>query len=157
SAAPYYELPLDVLDDRGNLILTRRESVTDFPNWFVRDLRKNASRAITSIPNPAPQLATIKKEVIRYKRADGIDLNGTLYLPPGYDSQKDGRLPVLLWAYPAEFKSAAAASQVTTSPFRFTRVTPGSPIVFALRGFAVLDNPTIPIVGEGNHEPNDTY
>ncbi|HSP15208.1 MAG TPA: prolyl oligopeptidase family serine peptidase [Thermoanaerobaculia bacterium] len=159
SDAPYYEMPVEMLDDRGEKIVTRRESVTEPPNWFVRDLRrKRPPVAITSIPNPTPQMANVKKELIQYKRKDGVDLNGTLYLPPGYDAQKDGPLPVLMWAYPAEFKSASAASQVTTSPHRFTRVTgTGSPIVFVLRGYAVLDNPTIPIVGEGKSEPNDTY
>jgi dipeptidyl aminopeptidase/acylaminoacyl peptidase len=158
SDAPHYELPVDVLDTRGQMIMTRRESVTEPPNWFVRDLRKGSPRAVTSIPNPTPQMANVKKEVIRYKRDDGLDLNGTLYLPPGYDAQRDGRLPVLMWAYPAEFKSASAASQVTTSPYRFIRASgTGSPVVFVLRGYAVLDNPTIPIVGEGEKEPNDTY
>ena len=100
----------------------------------------------------------MKKELIQYKRADGLDLNATLYLPPGYDVKKDGPLPVLMWAYPLEYKTAAAASQVTTSPYRFIRMTgTGSPTVFVLRGYAVLDNPTMPIVGEGTHEPNDTY
>jgi dipeptidyl aminopeptidase/acylaminoacyl peptidase len=159
SEAPNYEMPLDVLDDRAEKIVTRRESVNEPPNWFLRDLRrKRAPVAITSLSNPTPQMANVKKEVIHYKRKDGLDLNGTLYLPPGYDAQKDGPLPVLMWAYPSEFKTAAAASQVTTSPYRFIRVTgTGSPIVFVLRGYAVLDNPTIPIVGEGSAEPNDTY
>jgi len=158
SAAPNYEVPLDVLDARANVILTQRESVSEPPNWFVRDLQKKSERALTSFSNPTPQLAGVKKEVIRYKRADGVDLNGTLYLPPGYDAQKDGPLPVLMWAYPREFTSAAAASQLTTSPYRFVRVTgTGSPIYFTLRGYAVLDNPTIPIVGEGARNPNDTY
>jgi dipeptidyl aminopeptidase/acylaminoacyl peptidase len=155
SEAPYYELPVTLAN---GLLITRRESVTEPPNWFARDLQKKTARALTSIPNPTPQLAGVSKEVIRYKRADGLDLNGTLYLPPGYDAKKDGPLPVLLWAYPLEYKSAAAASQVTTSPYRFTRVAGGgSPVVFVLRGYAVLDNPSIPIVGEGKAEPNDTY
>ncbi len=158
SAAPYYEVALDVLDTKGEKIVTRRESVAEPPNWFVRDLKKGTVRAVTSIANPTPQLANVRKEFIQYKRADGLDLNATLYLPPGYDPKKDGPLPVLMWAYPLEFKSAAAASQVTTSPYRFIRMTgTGSPTVFVLRGYAVLDNPTMPIVGEGNREPNDTY
>jgi dipeptidyl aminopeptidase/acylaminoacyl peptidase len=159
SDAPNYEYPVDVADARGDVLITRRESVTDPPNFFLRDLRKKiAPRAITSIPNPTPQLAGVSKEVIRYKRADGLELNGTLYLPPGYDAKKDGPLPVLMWAYPQEFKSAAAASQVTTSPYRFIRMGGGgAPSLFVLRGYAVLDNPTIPIIGEGTHEPNDTY
>ncbi|HEX9162300.1 MAG TPA: prolyl oligopeptidase family serine peptidase, partial [Thermoanaerobaculia bacterium] len=155
SEAPYYELPVTLAN---GLLITRRESATESPNFFVRDFRDHSARQLTSIPNPSPQVAQIKKQVLHYKRADGVDLNGTLYLPPGYDSQRDGRLPVLLWAYPAEFKSAAAASQVTTSPYRFPRITgTGSPIVFVFRGYAVLDNPTLPIIGEGTREPNDTY
>ena len=31
------------------------------------------------------------------------------------------------------------------------------PLPFLARGYAVLDNPTFPIVGEGKAEPNDTY
>jgi dipeptidyl aminopeptidase/acylaminoacyl peptidase len=155
SAAPYYEAPIEVTD---TTIITRRESVTEPRDFVQHDLRKGTSRTIVSIPNPVPQMANAKKEVIHYKRADGLELNGTLYLPPGYDPQKDGPLPVLMWAYPQEFKSAAAASQITTSQYRFSRPTgTGSPIVFVLRGFAVLDNPTIPIVGEGDRQPNDTY
>jgi dipeptidyl aminopeptidase/acylaminoacyl peptidase len=155
SEAPNYEAPVTLAN---GLLITRRESLADPPNWFARDLAKKTSRALTSIPNPMPQMAKVSKELIRYKRADGLDLNGTLYLPPGYDPKKDGPLPVLMWAYPLEFKSAAAASQVTTSPYRFVRPSPaGSPIAFTLRGYAVLDNPTIPIVGEGSKEPNDTY
>jgi dipeptidyl aminopeptidase/acylaminoacyl peptidase len=153
-----YERPVDLLDDAATRAITRRETPTEPPNVFVRDLKSGATRQVTKMTNPTPQMAAVKKEFIRYKRADGVDLNATLYLPPGYDAAKDGPLPVLMWAYPAEFKSAAAASQVTTSPYRYIRATAtGSPIVFVLRGYAVLDNPTIPIVGEGTREPNDTY
>jgi dipeptidyl aminopeptidase/acylaminoacyl peptidase len=183
STAPSYEQPLVVIDSRGAdvssahgaasaalsrgradetsaplvLILTRRESVTDPPNYFVRDLRKNSTRALTQIANPVPQLASATKELIHYKRADGLDLSGTLYLPPGYDQKRDGALPVLMWAYPEEFKSAKAAAQVTGSPYRFTRPGALSALPFVVRGYAVLDNPSIPILGEGSKEPNDTY
>lgn len=155
SAAPSYEQPLAVIDD--NTILTRRESVIDPPNYFVRNLRKNTMRALTQIANPVPQLSSATKELIHYKRADGLDLSGTLYLPPGYDQKRDGALPVLIWAYPAEFKSAKAAAQVTGSPYRFTRPNALSALPFVVVGYAVLDNPSIPILGEGNKEPNDTY
>jgi dipeptidyl aminopeptidase/acylaminoacyl peptidase len=155
STAPSYEQPLVVIDD--NTVLTRRESVTDPPNYFVRDLRHNTTRALTQTPNPVPQLASASKELIHYKRADGLDLSGTLYLPPGYDQKRDGALPVLMWAYPEEFKSAKAAAQVTGSPYRFTRPGALSALPFLVRGYAVLDNPSIPILGEGSKEPNDTY
>ncbi|HEY2091349.1 MAG TPA: prolyl oligopeptidase family serine peptidase [Thermoanaerobaculia bacterium] len=155
STAPSYEQPLVMIDD--NTVLTRRESVTEPPNYFVRDLRDHTTRALTQTPNPVPQLASASKELIHYKRADGLDLSGTLYLPPGYDQKRDGALPVLMWAYPEEFKSAKAAAQVTGSPYRFTRPGPLSALPFVVRGYAVLDNPSIPILGEGSKEPNDTY
>lgn len=155
STAPSYEQPLVVIND--DTVLTRRESVTDPPNYFVRDLRRNSTRAVTQIANPVPQLAAATKELIHYKRADGLDLSGTLYLPPGYDQKRDGALPVLMWAYPEEFKSAKAAAQVTGSQYRFTRPGALSALPFLVRGYAVLDNPSIPILGEGSKEPNDTY
>jgi dipeptidyl aminopeptidase/acylaminoacyl peptidase len=157
SAAPSYEQPLVILDDAANSVLTRRESVNDPPNYLVRDLRRNTTRALTQTVNPVPQLLSASRELIHYKRADGLDLSGTLYLPPGYDAKRDGALPVLMWAYPEEFKSAKAAAQVTGSPYRFTRPSWASPIFFLMRGYAVLDNPSIPIIGEGSKEPNDSY
>ncbi|HYI13559.1 MAG TPA: prolyl oligopeptidase family serine peptidase [Thermoanaerobaculia bacterium] len=156
SEKPSYEFPVHFLDDGRNLV-TRRESVDEPPNYFARDLRKKTTRALTRFPHPTPQLAGAKKELIRYKRADGVDLTATLYLPPGYDPAKDGRLPVLMWAYPQEFKSAASAGQVSDSPYRFIRVHPMTPIPWLLRGYAIVDDPSIPIVGEGDKEPNDTY
>ncbi|HVS33054.1 MAG TPA: prolyl oligopeptidase family serine peptidase [Thermoanaerobaculia bacterium] len=155
SEAPHYEFPVMMRDDRT--VITRRESVNTPPNYFRRDLRAKSMRALTSFPHPTPQLAAVQKELIRYKRADGIDLTATLYLPPGYDAARDGRLPVLMWAYPTEFKSASAAGQVTDSPYRFVRVSPMSPLPWLVRGYAILDDPSIPIVGEGDREPNDTY
>jgi len=133
-----------VLDDDGQLILTRRESVSEPPNFYVRDLKKGELRALTEFPHPMPQLLGVTKELITYKRADGVDLSATLYLPP----------PMLMWAYPREFKSAAAAGQVSGSPYSFVRVSPTSPLLFLARGYAVLSGPTMPIIGEGEREPN---
>jgi len=158
SQAPYYERPQALLDDTGTRLLITRESPKEPPNFHVRDA--NAAeplRALTAFPHPTPQLRDITKEQIRYRRADGVELTGTLYLPAGYDAERDGPLPVLMWAYPQEFKSAEAASQVTDSPYRFNRVSYWGPLPFLARGFAVLDDPSMPIVGEGDAEPNDTY
>jgi dipeptidyl aminopeptidase/acylaminoacyl peptidase len=162
SQAPYYERPIDLLDDAGHRLLTRRESVEEPPNYFVRDLSADAGAggtltAVTEFPHPTPQLAGIQKEQIRYQRADGVQLTGTLYLPAGYSAERDGPLPTVMWAYPQEFKSADAAGQVTSSPYRFDRVGWWSPLLWLTRGYAVLDDPTLPIIGEGDVEPNDTY
>ena len=89
-----------------------------------------------------------------YKRADGIALSATLYLPPGYAAGT--RLPVLMWAYPREFTSASAASQVTGSPHRFTTIAGPSHLLLLTQGYAIFDNPAMPIVGEGE-TANDTY
>ncbi len=84
-------------------------------------------------------------------------MTGTLYLPAGYDPKRDGRLPVLMWAYPQEFKSADAAGQVTTSPYEFIRVSWASPVLWVAAGYAVFDDVAMPIVGEGEAEPNETF
>ncbi|MGO1000142.1 prolyl oligopeptidase family serine peptidase [Lysobacter sp. CA196] len=159
SQAPYYETPQVVLDDRGQRLLTLRESPTEPGNLYLRDLSAAdaAPLALTRFPHPTPQLKDIKKEQIRYKRGDGVDLTADLYLPPGFDAKRDGPLPLLMYAYPAEFKSAAAASQVYGSPYRFNAVSYWGPLPYLAMGYAVLDNPSMPIVGEGEREPNDSY
>ena len=156
SAAPHYEEFVTFTDAGARQALTRRESATEPPNYFFRDLATGGTRAFTAFPNPYPQFAGVKKEIVTYPRADGVALTGTLYLPPGWTPER-GPLPTLLWAYPREFKSADAAGQVRDSPYRFVRVSAMGPLPFLLRGYAVLDDPAMPIVGEGDREPNDTY
>jgi len=156
SEAPYYESVSTFLDVDGQEIITRRESKTEPPNYFVRNLDNDSLDQITKFPNPTPQFAGIQKELIRYQRNDGVKLNGTLYLPEGYDKSQ-GPLPVLMWAYPQEFKSADAAGQVTDSPYRFVRASVYGALPWLTQGFAVLDDPSLPIIGENDEEPNDSY
>jgi dipeptidyl aminopeptidase/acylaminoacyl peptidase len=158
SEAPQYSSVAAVLDDSAGKILITRESPTEPVNFYRVDLAaKAAPVALTQFPHPTPQLKDVKKEQIRYTRKDGVELTGTLYLPPGFEPGRDKPLPLLMWAYPAEFKSAEAASQVTDSPYRFNAISYWGPHPFLARGYAVLDNPSMPIVGEGSKEPNDTY
>ncbi|MYN46662.1 prolyl oligopeptidase family serine peptidase [Pseudoduganella sp. FT93W] len=160
SAAPYFENVAAVLNQDGTLILTSRETPTERPNYYLRDLRKPDGQqllALTHYPHPTPQLRAVQKEQIRYQRADGVELTATLMLPPDYDAQRDGPLPLLMWAYPQEFKSTGAASQTTGSPYRFNAVSYWGPAAFLAMGYAVLDNPSFPIVGSGEEEPNDSY
>ena len=156
SQAPYYEAVAAVLDPDARQVITRRESVTEAPNYFLRDLRSGRSVALTEFKDPAPQFAGVSRELIKYKRADGVELSATLYLPPGYDRSR-GPLPFLFWAYPQEFKTAAAAAQVRGSPYRFVRPQGASHLFVLTQGYGVLDDPAMPIVGEGSAEPNDTY
>lgn len=160
SEAPVYEAVTQLLDNQGKRILTTRESPTERPNFFLRDLsqpKESQLTQITTFPHPTPQLANVTKEQIRYKRADGVDLTATLYLPPNYVSKRDGPLPLLMWAYPQEFTTNAAASQVTSSPYRFNSISFWGPQAMLAMGYAVLDDPSMPIIGADGKEANDTY
>jgi len=151
---PYYETLLAVLDAAGTRILTSRESQSEPPNVFVRELaRRVAPRALTDVRDPAPQLRGLSRQLVTARRADGVQLSGTLFLPPGH--QQGTRLPLVLWVYPAEFGSADAAGQVRGSPNRFTRIGGASHLFLLTQGFAVLDNPSLPVVG--GDSANNTY
>jgi dipeptidyl aminopeptidase/acylaminoacyl peptidase len=154
---PYYEMVTDVLDFDKLVIVTNKQSQTDPPNYFVRNLNANTTKAITAFADPQPGLRGITKQKITYKRKDGVDLAADLYLPKGYDKAKDGPLPVMMWAYPREFKSAADAAQLRGSKYTFTRVGYGSIVFWATQGYAIMDNTEFPIVGEGDKQPNDNF
>jgi len=145
-------------DIKKGVLLVRMESKNEFPNYFFRSLKKgNEMTQITHFQNPFKSIENVHKEVIKYKRADGIELSGTLYLPAGYDKNKNEKLPLLIWAYPEEFKDAASASQSTHNANQFTAPYYGSFVYWVTRGYAVLDDASFPIVGEGSSEPNDTF
>lgn len=153
-----YERISEVLDIKKGLLITSVQSKTKNAQYFIRNIKKKiAAKQITNFPNPYESLAGVSKEFIKYKRADGVDLSATLYLPAGYDKEKDGPLPLLMWAYPREYKDASKASMVRSSPHRFLRVNYGSPIFWVKRGFAIMENTEFPIIGEGDQEPNDTF
>jgi dipeptidyl aminopeptidase/acylaminoacyl peptidase len=156
SAAPHFEQPVALVDAERIRFITRREGVQEVPNYFLRDLSTRSATALTNFKDWAPQFAGVTKQMITYKRNDGVQLSATMYLPAGY-AKSQGPLPFLLWAYPQEFKTASAASQVTGSPHRFTRPAGMSHLFLLTQGYGVLDNPTMPIVGEGAKEPNDSY
>ena len=157
SEAPYYESPVEILDVEKGIVLTRRESKEEPANYFIKNLNDLSNNKITFFKNPYESLREVKRELVKYKRDDGVELTGTLYTPAGYDKEKDGRLPVLMWAYPKEYKSANAAGQVQDSPYEFTRLYWGSPICWVTQGYAIFDDFGMPIVGEGEEEPNETF
>lgn len=158
SKAPFYEQAYSIVDLSKSIALTRKESVSETPNYFLVHFKSGKTiRQLTAYEHPFPTLKGIRSELISYERKDGVKLNGKLYLPTGYNREKDGPLPLIMWAYPQEFKSADAAGQITDSPYRFIRLSPNSPLLWLADGYAILDNPSFPIIGEGNKEPNDTY
>jgi dipeptidyl aminopeptidase/acylaminoacyl peptidase len=143
-----------LLADDGSRFLTHHETVSDPPNYFVRSTGDGAPRALTHFKDPALQLRGIKKQLVTYKRADGVQLSFTLYLPPGYKAGQ--RLPTVVWAYPLEYNDAATAGQVSGSPNRFTTITGPSHLFFLLDGYAVLDGATMPVIGDPE-TVNNTY
>jgi hypothetical protein len=170
-------------------LLISKESRSEVTQYYLSIWPDKRQVQITSYPHPYPQLASLQKEIIRYKREDGVELTATLYMPPGYNPSKDGPLPCLIWSYPGEFKSREAAGQVRRSPNKFARISNNFPLLWLARGyyltsflstffcnfiphhfenvsylplcrilsyrFAILADPTIPIIGEGNQEAND--
>ncbi|NNE47180.1 MAG: S9 family peptidase [Rhodothermales bacterium] len=157
SEAPNYESVAALLDPESMTLLTRRESADEPPNYYLRDLKTGDLVALTNFPHPYPQLAGVSKETIQYEREDGISLTATLYLPAGYESERDGPLPALVWAYPREFKSADAAGQRYDSPYQFKYVSYWGAVPYVTQGYAVINNASMPIVGEGEEEPNDSF
>ncbi len=144
-------------DPKKNELLVRIESATEYPNYFFRDVKRNKLKQLTYFENPFKSIQNVHKEVINYKRDDGLELSGTLYLPVGYDKTKKEKMPMILWAYPAEFKDKSSAGQSTKNPNKFTYPYYGSMIYWVTRGYVILDGASFPIVGEGDIEPNDSF
>jgi len=151
--ADHFETIVALLSDDGSRFLTRRESPTEAPNFFLRD-SKGGMTAFTNFKDPTPQLRGITKQLVKHKRADGVDLSFTLYLPPAY--KQGTRLPTVVWAYPVEYNDADTAGQIAGSTKRFTTLTGYSHLFFLLQGYAILDGATIPIVGLPE-EANNNY
>lgn len=142
--------------DKDRLVV-RIESSNEYPNYFFRDLKKDRLEQLTDFENPFRSIQDVHKEVITYQREDGLELSATLYLPVGYDMEKKEKRPMIMWAYPREYKDQASASQNTQNPNSFTYPSYGSPIYWLASGYVVLDDASFPIVGEGEEEPNDSF
>ncbi|WP_320017760.1 prolyl oligopeptidase family serine peptidase [Labilibaculum manganireducens] len=155
-----YEDKIEDIQDFNSLnkkLLVRIESKTEYPNYYFRDIDKNKLKQLTNFENPFKSIQNVHKEVLNYKREDGLELSGTLYLPVGYDVNKKEKMPMILWAYPKEFKDKTSASQNTQNPNEFTYPYWASPIYWVTKGYVVLDDASFPIIGEGETEPNDSF
>ena len=107
---------------------------------------KGKRTALTSFTDPAPELRRVTKKLVKYTRADGVALSFTLYLPADYVAGT--RLPTVVWAYLRDFSDADTAGQVTGSPNRFTSISGTSHLFFLLQGYAILDDASLPVVGD---------
>lgn len=139
-------------------VLVQIQSKSDYPNYYFRNIKKkNQLTQITDFKNPFESIKNVHKEVIKYKRKDGVELSGTLYLPASYDMKKKEKLPLLIWAYPEEYKDKNSAGQSSQNPNDFTFPYYGSFVYWVTKGYVVLDDASFPIIGEGTTEPNDTF
>lgn len=150
---------LSIEDFKKGDVLVMIQSKNEFPNYYLRNIKsKDKLTQITSFKNPFESIKNVYKEVIKYKRKDGVELSGTLYLPANYDRvKKTEKLPLLIWAYPEEFKDKNSAGQNNKNPNEFTFPNYGSFVYWVTKGYAVLDDASFPIIGEGTTEPNDTF
>lgn len=139
-------------------LLVSIESKSTYPNYYHKHLKKRkAPTQLTFFENPFKSIEDVHKEVISYTREDGLELNGTLYLPVGYNKSSGEKMPMILWAYPREYKDKNSASQNTQNPNEFTYPYWGSPVYWVTKGYVVLDDAAFPIIGEGEEQPNDTF
>lgn len=158
SQAPFYERVAKVLNDDATEFITIKESTDIQPNyWLVNTKKRIAPQQLTNFDNPYESIKGIQKQLVTYKRNDGLNLSAVIYTPEGFEAGKDAPLPVLMWAYPREYKSKEVAAQVRGSQYSFTRVSSGSPLFWVTRGYAIMDRTEMPIVGEGDKEPNDYF
>ena len=149
---------LSIEDFKKGNVLVQIQSKNEFPNYYFRSLKSKKLTQLTNFINPFESIRNVYKEVIKYKRTDGVDLSGTLYLPEGYDRiKKTEKLPLLIWAYPEEFKDKNSAGQNKQNPNEFTFPYYGSFVYWVTKGYAVLDDASFPIIGEGTTEPNDSF
>ncbi len=153
-----YEAVLGFAENRRDQVLIWHETPAEPPNLRVAGLgaADPEFRALTTWPDPHPQLTGLTRRLVVTDRGDGVSLSGMLYLPPGYQAERDGRLPLVIWAYPLDFGDAGTAGQIRGSSQRFTRLAASEPAWFVLRGYAVLADATIPVIGDPETK-NDTY
>ena len=144
-------------DPEKKELLVRIESPTEYPNYYFRNVENEKLTQVTNFENPFKSIQDVHKEVINYKRDDGLDLSGTLYLPVGYDKENKEKMPMIMWAYPTEFKDKSSAGQNTQNPNEFTYPYYGSMVYWVTQGYVVLDDASFPIVGEGEEQPNDSF
>ena len=140
-----------------NELIVRIESPTEYTNYYSKKTYGKRLIKITDFENPFEELQNVKKEVITYKRDDGLELSGIPYLPVNYDEEKKEKAPMILWAYPREFKDRNSASQSNKNANRFTSPYYGSMVYWVTKGYVVLDDASFPIIGEGDEEPNDSF
>jgi dipeptidyl aminopeptidase/acylaminoacyl peptidase len=141
-------------DDAKPTVITNSQTPVKPPNYFLRNLNVDSMTALTNFDDPTPQIRGIKKQLVKYERADGVPLSATLYLPADYE--EGTRLPLMVWAYPREFNDVKTAGQISGTPSQFTRMQSISHLTLLTQGYAIMDSATMPVIGDPE-TMNDTF
>lgn len=148
---------MGVIDIEKGDIYTLIQSKNKYPNFYLRNIFTTTLQQLRYFNNPFYKLESVQKRILNYKREDGVELNAVLYLPPDYEVNKGEKLPLLMWAYPTEYKNKDTAGQNLNADNDFIYPFWGSPLYWVLRGYAILDNVSFPIIGENDDQPNETF
>lgn len=156
--APFKEEVIAMTDFAKLKFISKKQAVDMVPNYFLVDVKKGSSKQITYFEDPVPSMQKIQRQFVSYKRADGLTLTAILYLPEGYDKERDGKLPLLLWGYPSEFQCAAEAEKERPDRYAFVKPSYSNFICWATQGYAVMQGASMPILSASrDKEPNDQY
>ncbi|MCL2913438.1 prolyl oligopeptidase family serine peptidase [Shewanella corallii] len=145
-----------VLNEQPLELIISSETKSAAPSIHHLNVDTGESRLLYQSPDRLSAFKDVQKQLVNFTRNDGLELSGTLYLPAGYQTSQ-GPLPVIMWAYPREFKDKSVASQVAYSPNQYLKISPRSPIALVSQGYAVFDRVAMPVIGEGKSKPNDTF
>lgn len=148
-----------ITDFKRMKLLGRREAYGVVPDYWELDLRKKSARQVTRIEDPVPQMKElVTDQYVTYTRKDGLKCYAHLYLPAGYDPERDGRLPVFMWTYPYEYRTPVEADKARPEKHKYTKPSYGSAMIWATQGYAVLDEFTMAILSSDKEsQPNDRF
>ena len=140
-------------------LMGRREAFGVVPDYWEFDLRRGTARQLTHIEDPVAEFSKqVTDQYVTYTRKDGLKCFAHLYLPAGYDKERDGRLPVFMWTYPYEYKCFAESEKARAEKHKYTKPSYGSAMIWATQGYAVLDEFTMSIIAADKEaQPNDRF
>ena len=160
SKAPYYEEIIAVKDPSTRTFITSRESFEQPKNFYLCNFKKRSRKAITDFADPYPSLKGVTRQLMTYKREDGVELKSFVWLPAGYNAKRDGKLPVLLWAYPRSYRTAEAAAYPRASQYSHLSLpnTAASMLFWLTQGYCVMESMAMPLIPiDGKKKANDTF
>ncbi len=117
SSANAYEEVEATLDDSGQHLLVRAESETHARDLLCSRSAQRPARRICGSHSDVPEALLYRQQTLQYERDDGQKLTSQLYLPrsPG----TGGKLPLVLWGYPARYSASSQIGSKTALDRRF--------------------------------------